>query len=211
MPRKVSILFIFIFIIATQHKLLAQHSINDTIIVTARIINGDTVPYKQLREVRITEKAPTWYVKAKKEQQSNRETFDRLRYNVMIVYPYAIKATYILKDVDSVMNTLYSKEAKQQYKQSKENELNKQFKNELVNLTTNQGSILVKLISRQTNRRCYDIIKDLKGGFNASIFQGMALLFDNNLKNSYDANGNDALIEYVVKEIEQQGSFQVKK
>ena len=50
------------------------------------------------------------------------------------------------------MNTLNSKEAKKQYARNKELELNREFKDELTNLTITQGQLLVKLISRQTGR-----------------------------------------------------------
>lgn len=79
------------------------------------------------------------------------------------------------------------------------------------NLSISQGQILVKLIARQTGKPCYVIVKELKGGFNARIFQGMALLFDNNLRNTYDATGDDAAIEQIVQEIEQRGHFEYKR
>jgi hypothetical protein len=180
----------------------AQQGKYDTLIRTAVIYNGDTISTKEIREVFIYATAPLWLVKQRREYRKNKEQYDRLRYNVGIVYPYAVKASVILKDVDSVMNSLNSKEAKKQYARNKEIELNREFKDQLTDLTITQGQLLVKLISRQTGRNCYDIIRDLKGGMNAGIFQIMAKLFDNNLKNHYDAIGEDATIEAIVKELE---------
>jgi hypothetical protein len=105
---------------------------------------------------------------------------------------------------------LHSKDAKQIYKQHKENELNKKFKGELENLTMSQGQVLVKLIARQTGKPCYQIIKDLKGGFNARIWQTVAILFDNNLKNNYEPLGEDEAMESIVLEIERRGHFEYK-
>jgi hypothetical protein len=51
----------------------------------------------------------------------------------------------------------------------------------------------------------------LKGGFNATIFQAMALLFDNNLKNKYEPEGEDAAIEQLVQEIESRGHYEIRK
>jgi hypothetical protein len=187
--------------------LQAQRGPNDTIRVGAIVVEQDTFMHKWLGEVFVIDKAPKWLSKQRRKERQAREAYSRMRYNVYTVYPYAVAAAFILKDVDSVMNTLNSKFAKQDFKRRKENELNKQFKGELQNLSISQGQVLVKLIARQTGRPCYAIVKDLKGGFNARIFQTMALLFDNNLKNSYDAVGEDALIEQFVLEIEAQGHF----
>ena len=189
----------------------SQRNEFDTIRVGTLIIGKDTFIHKWLNEVYITEKAPRWYVKKLREAREQREAYSRLRYNVYLVYPYAVAASFILKDVDSVLNSLNSKVAKQQFKRRKEDELNKKFKHELQNLSISQGQVLVKLIARQTGRPCYAIVKELKGGFNAGIFQAMALLFDNNLRNNYDGEGEDATIEQIVQEIESSGHFSSKK
>ena len=191
--------------------LSAQRGEFDTIRVGTLIVEGDTLIHKWLPEIYITEKAPKWLTKQRKAERAQREAYSRLRYNVYTVYPYAVAASYILKDVDSIMARLNSRMAKQDFKRSKERELNRRFKDELTNLTISQGQVLVKLIARQTGRPCYNIIKDLKGGINATIFQGMALLFDNNLRNNYDPQGEDAVIEQLVQEIEANGRFVPKK
>jgi Domain of unknown function (DUF4294) len=204
----------WIFILALLFsccKGYSQRGSNDTIRVGTIIIGKDTFIHKWLNEVYITEKAPKWYVKKLRKAREEREAYSRLRYNVYLVYPYAVAASFILKDVDSVLNSLNSKVAKQQFKRRKEDELNKKFKHELQNLSISQGQVLVKLIARQTGRPCYTIVKELKGGFNAGIFQAMALLFDNNLKNNYDPLLEDAAIEQIVNEIELSGHFSSKK
>ncbi|MBP6625007.1 MAG: DUF4294 domain-containing protein [Chitinophagaceae bacterium] len=181
---------------------------NDTIMVGAIVVGSDTMPHKWLKEVYVTEKASKDLAKMRRKKREQDEAYSRLRYNVYYVYPYAVSAAFILKDIDSVLVSLHSKEAKQQFKRRKENELNKQFKGELENMTIDQGHILVKLIARQTGKPCYTIVKDLKGGFNARIWQTVAFLFSHNLKDEYDAQGEDADIETFVQEIEARGHFE---
>lgn len=126
----------------------------------------------------------------------------RLRYNVFKVYPYAVTAAYILDQVDKETATLRKKRDRKSYLKLVEKEMNAKFKHELKDLSISQGQILVKLINRETGRDCYSVIKDLKGGLNARIYQTAAQLFDNSLKHQYDPYGADKDIEMIVQEIE---------
>ena len=209
MPMKKWTLLVLLFF--SSRELVAQRGKFDTIRVGTLIVGNDTLIHKWLREVYVTAKAQGWYAKKMRQVREEREAYSRLRYNVYLVYPYAVAATFILKDVDSILGSLNSRVAKQQFKRRKEDELNKRFKDELQNLSITQGQILVKLIARQTGRPCYVIVKELKGGFNATIFQAMALLFDNNLKNKYEPEGEDAAIEQLVQEIESRGHYEIRK
>ncbi|MGI9191603.1 MAG: DUF4294 domain-containing protein [Chitinophagaceae bacterium] len=47
----------------------------------------------------------------------------------------------------------------------------------------------------------------MKGGFNAAIWQAVALLFSNNLKRDYDPIDRDADIEQVVLEIKSRNVY----
>lgn len=190
----------------------AQKGEYDTILVGAIVMdNNDTLPHITLPDVLIRDRAPKWVVKQRRQWKKEEENYTRLRYNVYVVYPYAVAASFVLHDVDSVLNSLYSKDAKRAFKQRKEDELNKKFKGELENLTIEQGQLLVKLIARETGKPCYEIVKELKGGFNAAIWQTVALLFNNNLRSHYDPTGEDAVIESLVQEILARGHFEMKR
>lgn len=197
----------FLLVAGKTKTLLAQTG-NDTLKVGAIILNGDTLPHQWIREVLITEKAPKWLVKQRRRDRKNEEAYTQLRYNVYKTYPYAVAASFILQDIDSMLTLIQSKDAKKEYKLRKEAELNRKFKGELENMTISQGQVLVKLIARQTGKPCYQIVKELKGGFNAGLWQAVALLFNNNLRNTYDATGEDAVIESIVMEIEARGHFE---
>ncbi|HMT34716.1 MAG: DUF4294 domain-containing protein [Bacteroidetes bacterium] len=204
-------IILFLIAFGSSHLLFAQQSKNDTIRVGAIVIGDDTLPHIWIRDVFITEKAPKWAIKQRRQRKREEDEYNRLRYNVYVVYPYAVAASFILQDVDSVLNSLYSKEAKSQFKRQKENELNKKFKDELKNMSIEQGQLLVKLIARETGKPCYEIVKEMKGGFNAAIWQTVAVLFNNNLRNEFDPTGEDATIEQIVQEILSRGHFEIKK
>ena len=73
---------------------------------------------------------------------------------------------------------------------------------ELKKLTRWEGRILVKLIYRETGICTYDIIKDLRGGLHAFIWQQLAKIFDNNLKTTSQPSTvkEDKLIEYILQD-----------
>lgn len=193
--------------------LYAQLPINENkIILNAKVINGDTIPYTYLKQVTIYNPdipglAGRKYKKYKRQQSRNRRRYSKLRRNVYKTYPYAVMAAYVVNDIDSAMLKIRSKDAQTIYKKRKEKELTDQYKGKLENLTMSQGRTLVILIARETGKDCYSIIKDLKGGFNARIWQTLATLFANNLKRDYDPVDKDLAIEQIVREIEASGKF----
>lgn len=182
------------------------------IIVSAIVVEGDTIPFKYLPILTVENKALLTMTAAQKrkyyrKRDRRRRRYSKLKRNVYKTYPYAVMAGFVMHDIDSAMLTIVSKNAKKTYKKSKEKELTKQYKGKLKNLTMSQGKVLVILIARQTGKDCYTIIKELKGGFNARMWQTLASLFSNNLKRSYDPTGKDAMIESICQEIEMNGSF----
>lgn len=172
---------------------------NDTLVVNGIVIENDTFPYQYLPDVQIYEKF---------KDPNRRNQLAKLRYNVFVVYPYAQSAAKIILEVEDQLKAAEKRKDKKRYLKSVEDELNEHFKEKLKSLTTTQGVILVKLINRQTGRDCYSILKQVKGGLNARIYQTAASFFDNNLKAQYDPFGKDKDIELIVNEIESQRYFQ---
>ncbi len=173
----------------------------DKILVGAEIVNGDTLITYYLDQVEKTGQLPRRLVKA-------REKWDRLKYNVYKVYPYAAVAGQMLMGVDEKLEQIGDdRKARKAYLKQLEGQLNKRFKGELSDFTISQGQVLVKLISRQTGRPCFHLIKELKSGFSAVVFQSIALLFNNNLKHEYDATGDDRDIEAIVRELENDARY----
>lgn len=177
---------------------------NDTIMLGGVVVGADTFAMVYLPDVYKT--APMLRRYARKRAQAT-----RLRYNVQKVYPYAIIAADVLKDVDVTLAKYEDdKRKRKEYLKSLEKELNKRFKGELEDLTITQGQILVKLINRQTGKNCFGIIKELKGGFSAVVWQSLALLFNNSLKREYDPYDRDKEIEDIVAELEANNYYQYR-
>jgi len=171
----------------------AQDAANDTILVGAITVNNHTYPMILLPEFVQTGELIDPAERARKE---------RLRNDVYTVYPFAIAASEIFRDVHSDLDKLPDRRSRKEYLKTVDKRLDKTFKEPLKNLSINQGHVLIKLIDRQTGQDCYSIIKELKGGFSAVLWQGVGVLFNNNLRHDYDPEGQDKEIEAIVKELE---------
>ena len=167
---------------------------NDTITVAAKIENGTLVPAQSLTN---------WYVMAPmpKGMKERLEKWTRLRNAVYVTYPFARKAGIIMNDINTKLAKMPEGEHKG-YIKSREKELKKEFTEPLTQLSVYQGRVLMKLINRQTGNNCYEIIKEYKGGLTARVWQTVAFFFGSNLKQPYDAQGDDKEIESIVQEVE---------
>ena len=164
-------------------------NIYDTLLTQAVVYNGDTLEAKMLAGVYV------WTKRSKPE-------WTRLRNAVYVTYPYALKAAIVFNDIESHIANNPDKQAVSKYINSREKELKKEFSDPLKNLSVYQGKVLMKLINRQTGgTNCYDILKELKGGFTARLWQTVAFFFGSDLKQPYDAYGKDAEMEGIVLEV----------
>lgn len=173
--------------------IFAQHGINDTIICSAVVYNGDTIEAKILSGV---------YVWGKRNPAA-REEWTRLRNAIYVTYPYARRAGWVFSDIENHIAHNPNKKEVTKYINSRERELKKEFTEPLKNLSVYQGKILMKLINRETGGTdCYNILKELKGGFTARFWQTVAFVFGSDLRQPYDAGGKDAQMESIVKEVQ---------
>lgn len=156
---------------------------------------GDTIPYAKLS-------AYTCVAERTFKTYRQKAAWDRLKYNVKKVYPYAILASAKLKEYDQVMATIPTDYGKKAFMRQAEKDLKNQFEDELKNLTVTQGRILIKLIDRETGKTTYDIVKCMRGSFSAAMWQGVAIVFNSSLKADYDAEGDEKNIEMAIKLIE---------
>jgi hypothetical protein len=140
------------------------------------------------------------FVFPQKTFKNNRERkrYNKLRYNFKKVYPYALLIEEELESIETVVERLPTEEAKKAYIKKKEKDLMDKYKDTMKKLTMSQGFMLVKLIDRQTGNTAYHLIEDLKGSVVAFFWQGIALLFKNDLKAEYDAEASDKEIEELV-------------
>lgn len=126
---------------------------------------------------------------------------DRLRYNVYRTYPLAVEAAAVVRRIENEMAAQGGRRDQQQYVNRLEKELFARYEPRLRKLSIAQGRILIKLIDRQTGQPAYRLIKDLKSGRTAFMWQVVARLFGSNLKWEYDPE-EEYQIEQIVQAIE---------
>ena len=191
MKNKTLFLAIMISVNGLKHS---EAQTGDGVIVPYVIEHNDTFPILTL---------PDFVVVSKRVFKSSFEQnkYNLLKKNVILVYPYALKAGEIFYEVQKELADKESKRDRKKFLKEKEKELDEQFKEPLKNLTTVQGELLVKLIARQTGQNCYELIKDLKSPVSAFFWNNASKLWGYDLKVPYDPQ-EDKDIELIVRGIE---------
>ncbi len=160
------------------------------------ILNGDTMPWVWLPAVTVATEMPL-------ATRRRYAAWTRIKYNVKIVYPYAILAAAKLKEYDLILAKMPNEKVRSTYLKICEKELQKEFSAELKDLSINQGRILMKLIDRETGKTTYTIVKEMRGNFTVFMWQSLAVLFGSTMKQEYDpTDGDDKLIEIAIRQVE---------
>lgn len=160
------------------------------------IVDGDTIPYYRLNEVKVVESAS---LLTEKEIRKNQ----KLIRNVKKMLPYAKIGKQRLDELELRIADMPKRQRKEAIKQA-EKDLLADFSDELKACTISQGMVLLKLIDRETGRTSYVLVDELRGKIRAGFYQTFARLFGYNLKSQYDPRKNkeDNLIERIVLSIE---------
>jgi hypothetical protein len=109
-----------------------------------------------------------------------------LRKRVRDVWPYVRTAVKEYNYVSDTIQTMDKKRDRKKFIKSRQKQLADQFENQLKNMSSSRGQILNKLINKETNKTTYDIIKELRGGINAFLYQAASGAFDIDLKQTFN-------------------------
>ena len=174
--------------------LLAQEG--DTSRLGIGIVTGqDTIIERQIQEV--------WVYPARQFKSPRYEKqYWRLVQRIKKVLPYAATANQLLLEYEPEYLRLTNERDKRRLIKEVEDQLMAKYKEELKKLSITDGKVLIKLIDRETGRTSFTLIREFRGAFIATFWQGIARLFGNNLKEEFDPYGEDLLIEEIVTLIE---------
>ncbi|WPV00352.1 DUF4294 domain-containing protein [Mucilaginibacter sp. cycad4] len=152
---------------------------NDTIKTAMTNLDGELVPWIVEPEVKIVDTRIF-------ASEADRLNYRRLRYNVMKVLPYARFAGQRYRQLQRDLAVTADRKKQKELVSTCEGEIKNLFNKEIKNLTISQGEVLIKLIDRETGQTSFAMVKELKGGFKAFMFQSVASIFGHNLKETYD-------------------------
>ena len=156
---------------------------------------GDSIQYMEMNNVYVF---PPVTFNSKRQQNA----YMRLVKNVKTVLPIAKEARLIMMETAEYLETLPTKEAREEHMKRVEKSIMKEYKPRMKKLTYSQGKLLIKLIYRESNSSGYELIQAFLGPMRAGFYQAFAWAFGASLKKQYDPEGIDRLTERVVLMVE---------
>lgn len=164
---------------------------NDTIKTYLTEVDGELIPWIVYPDVTIPGSRIF-------KSEDDRQAYNRLKYNVYKVIPYAKFAGNRYRQLQRDLATTADKKKQKEMMAACETEIKDLFNKQIKDLTITQGEILIKLVNRETGSTSYDMAKEIKGPFHAFMFQSIARIFGHNLKETYDSD-QDRDIENILR------------
>ncbi|MCK9311206.1 MAG: DUF4294 domain-containing protein [Bacteroidales bacterium] len=162
----------------------------------AVIENGDTIPMSYLTSAFV-------FPKEIFRSQRDEKSYWKLIRDVKKVYPLSKVVYYTLFETMGYLETIPDEKTRAKHLRQMEKDLVKEYEPVLKKMTYSQGKILLKLINRECNSSPFELIRAYRGSFAATLWQGVAKIFGEDLRSGYDPNSEDLMIERIVIQIEQ--------
>lgn len=180
----------FFFFLAVLFLSKAQENTSESLY----LLEGDSIPQYgiSLKEVVVFQP-----LRFKSREELKRYVI--LRRRVFRVYPYAKLAADRLTVLNDRLKNINSKRERKKYLKRLEKFIYEEFEEELKKLSKSQGRILIRLVHRQTGSTTFDLVKDLRTGWKAFVYQTTASLFQLSLKDRY--NPEEVLEDYLIEDI----------
>ena len=158
------------------------------------VIEGDTIIRSEIELKEVIVFQPLKFVSYEEAKR-----YILLRQRTLRVYQYAKLAADRLNILTERLNQINSKRKKRKYLRLIEDFIYDEFELELRKLSRSQGKILIKLIHRQTGNTTHQLVKELRNGWRALIYQTTASLFKLSLKDTY--NPKEVYEDYLIEDI----------
>ncbi len=165
------------------------HAQSDTVKQQYTII--DTTEHQTLPDLWVIKKPELKTKRAKRK-------YWRLVRDVKKTLPYANDISRMILEADDTLKTMDSDRERRKFLKQKEKELLADYDKPMRSLTLNQGKLLIKLVDRECSQTSYELVKMYRGGLTAFFWQSFARIMGADLKDQFDARGDDFLIEYVI-------------
>ena len=158
------------------------------------VIEGDTIMRSEIELKEVTVFQPLKFISYEEAKR-----YILLRQRTLRVYQYAKLAADRLNILTERLDQITSNRKKRKYLRLIEDFIYNEFELELKKLSRSQGKILIKLIHRQTGNTTHQLVKELRNGWRALVYQTTASLFKLSLKDTY--NPKEIYEDYLMEDI----------
>lgn len=184
---------IFLILFGMQH-LAAQGVLTDTV-ATFQYGPDSTCVDIYLPSVEV-------YAKPHYAQLSvaEKELYWRRVRDVKKVLPFARLVTSMMIETYEYIQTLPSERARNRHLDRVEEDMIRRYKPVMKTWTLSQGTLLIKLMNRQTGVSSYDLVESIYGSFAAGWYNLVAHIYGGDLQVNYDPkkNEDDAVTERII-------------
>ena len=188
MKKILSILVVLVFT-----NLIYSHGVVDSVVL--QVNQNDTFYLARMQDVWVY---PKMVFKNKKQERFYWKTVR----DVKKTLPFAKELTKEMQVADHQLALLPDEKARRKWWKQHEKYLFQKYESDFRRMTASQGQMLMKLMDRESDRTSYDIIKHYRGKASANFWQFVAKLFKNDLKEEYDADDKDRIVERVINLVE---------
>ena len=161
-------------------------------VYSAIVENGDTLFLAQLEHINVT--SPRNF-----DSREDYILYLRYKQHAATVYPYAMTAIRIYREIEEVSDDLNRRE-RRRFVRRMQRQMRDEFEDPLRSMTRTQGYILVKMIERELNTPLYFLIRDLRSGLTARYWSTLSSFFGYDLREGYE-HGKDDLLDLVLDDL----------
>lgn len=186
-----------VFFVLLSSVLFGQDKVDEVVLnghIMTRIVTeeGDTLFFSQLTEFQLTG--------VQNMNQEEKRLYRKYRRYALKVYPYALDAIKIFKEVEYATNNMTPRKRKKYIKKLSK-DLKNEFEDPLRGLTRTQGLILMKMIEKELDTPMYNLIRDLRGKTSSFYWNMTGKIYGYDLKNGYVV-GEDKIMDAVLQDFD---------
>ena len=193
------VLIIWIWLVACQWTcadvVWPSHEMEHVDSVMLQVDAQDTFYLARMRDVWVY---PKMVFKNKRQERFYWKTVR----DVKKTLPFAKMLAQEMAYADEQLAKIPDAKLRKKWWRAHEKYLFKKYEQHFRKMTASQGQMLMKLMDRESDRTSYEIISHYRGKASANFWQFIAKLFKNDLKEEYDADDKDRIVERVIYLVE---------
>jgi len=200
--KKVSMQFkLFFFVLFLGSFSAAQEGKDGQITFNEEIAEMDTISDENTEPYGIIELETANMLQLYLRTDMEKKYYVWLRKRVRDVWPYVKIAVDEYNAIQDTSKYFKSEREQKKYIKKRQKVLADEFEEKLKDLTLSRGQILIKLIHRETGKTSYEIIRELRGGVNAFIWNSLGGAYDWDLRTEFDPHKTreDLFIEAILQ------------